>query len=174
MRVLRWSINVTLDGCVDHRAVVPDDELHQRAADSMERADALLFGRVTYQMMEEAFRDPGDDDVFALMIDAKPKHVVSRTLTDVDWNAELVRGDLAEAVRALKEQPGGSIQVGGVQLPLALAGLGLIDEYELVVHPRVHGQGPRLLDGLTTPLDLREVDRVEYASGAVARTYVPV
>ena len=173
MRPLRWSINVTLDGCVDHRSALADEELHERAATGIARADVLLFGRVTYQMMEEAFRDPDGTDVFATTIDAKPKLVVSRTLTDVDWNAELVRGDLGDAVRALKDQPGDGIALGGVQLPLALAELGLIDEYELVVHPRVWGHGPRLLDGLSAPLDLREVDRVAYDSGAVATTYVP-
>ncbi|WP_408897464.1 dihydrofolate reductase family protein [Nocardioides sp. R1-1] len=179
MRPLRYSINVTLDGVCDHRAMPGDvgdaalEELHQQAAATLARADALLFGRVTYTMMEEAFRAPRDDDPFARTIDAARKYVVSSTLPSVGWNAELVHGDLADAVRRLKEEPGDGLLVGGVQLPQALAELGLIDEYELVVHPRVAGAGRRLFDGLARPLDLELVDRVDYASGAVALRYVP-
>ncbi|MDQ2675309.1 MAG: dihydrofolate reductase family protein [Actinomycetota bacterium] len=180
MRPLRYSINVTLDGCCDHRAVVPDAELHRRAAETLERADALLFGRVTYEMMEDAFRLPpageaagGSIDRFAETIDAAPKYVVSSTLDRVDWNAELLRGDLREAVEALKQEPGKGLYVGGVKLPQSLAELGLIDEYEFVVHPRLAGHGPALFAGLSKPLDLELVDRLEYDSGAVAMRYVP-
>jgi dihydrofolate reductase len=181
MRPLRYSINITLDGCVDHRAgSVPDEELHHRAAEGIARADALLLGRVTYQMMEEAWRSetrtiamPAWTDPFARTIDAAKKYVVSKTLERVDWNAELVGGDLATAVRRLKEMPGKGLATGGVTLPLALAELGLIDEYEFVVHPRVAGHGPALLAGLSKPLDLTLVDRLEYRSGAVALRYVP-
>ena len=183
MRPLRYSINITLDGCCDHRAGVPDEELHLRAAESIARADALLLGRTTYQMMEEAWRLGPDGSLpgwmdpymepFARTIDAARKYVVSSTLDDVDWNAELVRGDLGEAVRRLKEEPGEGLFVGGVQLPQALAELGLIDEYELVVHPRVVGHGPALFEGLSRPLDLQLVDRLEHRSGVVAMRYVP-
>ena len=175
MRPLRYSINVTLDGCCDHRAIEPDEELHRRAAESLGQADALLFGRVTYEMMEAGFRGAGPEsaDVFARTIDAARKYVVSSTLDRVDWNAELVRGDLAEAVRKLKREPGKGLATGGVKLPLALAELGLIDEYELVVHPRIAGHGPALFAGLSKPLDLRLVSRLEYGSGAVALRYVP-
>lgn len=177
MRPLRYSINVTLDGCCDHRAVDADEELHRHAAETIARADALLLGRVTYQMMEEAWRlpegAPVPDDPFARTIDPMRKYVVSGTLPQVDWNAELLRGDLGEAVRALKEQPGEGLYVGGVMLPLALAELGLIDEYELVVHPRVVGHGPALFAGLSKPLDLRLVDRAELDSGALALRYEP-
>lgn len=183
MRPLRYSINVTLDGCCDHQAVTPDDELHQHYADLLARADALLFGRVTYQMMEEAWRLP-EDGVwpewipetmlpFARTIDAAEKHVVSSTLDDVDWNAHLVQGDLEAAVRELKEQPGEGLYVGGMTLPLALADLGLIDEYELMVHPVVAGHGPTLFAGLRQPLELEQVGRKEFACGAVALTYRP-
>ena len=110
---------------------------------------------------------------FARTIDAAKKYVVSSTLTSVDWNAELVRGDVGRAVQRLKEEPGKGLLVGGVRLPLALAECGLIDEYELVVHPRIAGHGPRLFEGLSKPLDLRLVDRLEYASGAVALRYEP-
>ena len=177
MRPLRYSINVTLDGCVDHRAIPADEELHRRAAETLDRADALLFGRVTYEMMEAAFRSPAGAsdpmDPFARTIDAARKYVVSSTLERVDWNAELLRGDLASAVEQLKREPGKGLFVGGVKLPLALAELGLIDEYEFVVHPMVAGHGPTLLAGLSKSVDLRLVSRQEFASGAVAMRYEP-
>jgi dihydrofolate reductase len=178
MRPLRYSINVTLDGCCDHRAVVPDAELHRHATETLREADALIFGRVTYRMMEAAFRPglgtdvlPDSLDPFARTIDAARKYVVSSTLERVDWNAELLRGDLATAVQRLKDQPGQGLLVGGVQLPLALAELGLIDEYEIVVHPRIAGYGPTLFAGLSKPIDLRLVSRVELKSGAIALRY---
>jgi dihydrofolate reductase len=179
-RPLRYSINVTLDGCCDHRAGIPDEELHRRAAEMLERADALLFGRVIYQMMEAAWRGPTPAGVseawmepFARTIDAAKKYVVSSTLTHVDWNAELVRGDLREAVERLKREPGKGILTGGVTLPRALAELDLIDEYEFVVHPRIAGHGPTLFAGISRVVDLEPVRRLEYASGVVAMRYVP-
>ena len=179
MRPLRYAINVTLDGCCDHRAgIPPDEEMHRHSTKGIEEADALLFGRVTYEMMESAFRPPGQLEAmpdwmapFARTIDAAKKHVVSGTLERVDWNAELVRGDLETAVRELKSEPGKGLATGGVQLPLALAELGLIDEYEFVVHPKLAGHGPTLFAGLSKPLDLRLVDRMEFGSGAVALRY---
>ena len=180
MRPLRYSINVTLDGCCDHQVIPADPELHRHAAENIARADALLFGRVTYAMMEGAFRlatrtvvMPEWTDPFARTIDAKKKHVVSRTLTRVDWNAELVRGDLEQAVLQLKREPGQGLFTGGVTLPLALAQLGLIDEYEFVVHPRVVGHGPTLFAGLSQMVDLKLVNRLEFGSGAVALQYEP-
>lgn len=180
MRPLRYSINVTLDGCCDHRAGLADEELHRHAIENLDRADALLFGRVTYEMMEVAFRPaagtaprPDWTDPFARTIDAAKKHVVSSTLERVDWNAELVRGDLASAVRQLKQESGRGLLTGGVKLPLALAELGLIDEYEFVVHPRVVGHGPALFAGLSKPIDLKLVSRKELSSGAVAMRYEP-
>ena len=172
MRPLRYSVNVSLDGCCDHRAMLADEELHRHAVENLERADALLFGRVTYEMMEAAFRPPAMEP-FARTIDAARKYVVSSTLDRVDWNAELVRGDLGKAVQQLKREPGKGLLTGGVMLPLALAELGLIDEYEFVVHPRVVGHGPALFAGLSTPLDLKLVSRVELGSGAVALRYEP-
>jgi dihydrofolate reductase len=180
MRPLRYSINVTLDGCCDHRAIVPDEELHRHAAENLARADALLFGRVTYEMMEAAWRQPAPADArpswmepFGRTIDAAKKYVVSSALDRADWNAELVRGDLGEAVRQLKRESGNGLLVGGVTLPVALAELGLIDEYEFVVQPRVAGHGPTLLAGLSKPLDLKLVGRRELGSGAVAMRYEP-
>ena len=110
---------------------------------------------------------------FAQTINAAKKYVASSTLARVDWNAELVRGDLANTVQGLKQQPGNGLLVGGVKLPQALAELGLIDEYEFVVHPRLAGHGPTLFAGLSKPLDLRLVSRLEFASGAVAMRYEP-
>jgi len=185
MRPLQYSINVTLDGCCDHRAIIPDEELHRHATESLARADALLFGRVTYEMMAAAWRPPAPTgarpdarpdwmEPFARTIDAAKKYVVSSTLERADWNAELVRGDQLEAtVRRLKQQPGAGLFVGGVTLPLALAELGLIDAYEFVVHPRLAGHGPTLFAGLTKPLDLKLVSRLEFRSGAVAIRYEP-
>jgi len=180
MRPLRYSINVTLDGCCHHRAGDADEELHRHAAANLNRADALLFGRVIYEMMEEAFRPPGQLEKmpewmipFARTIDAAKKHVVSGTLDEVDWNAELVRGDLREAVVRLKQEPGKGLLTGGVTLPLALAEMGLIDEYEFVVHPKLAGHGPTLFAGLSKPLDLKLVSQVEFASGVVATRYEP-
>jgi dihydrofolate reductase len=154
MRPLRYSINVTLDGCCDHRAGVVDEDLHRHAVENLNQADALLFGRVTYEMMESAWRPPAPTgarpdwmEPFAQTINAAKKYVVSSTLEQVDWNAELVRGDLGKAVQQLKRESGKGLFVGGVKLPLALTELGLIDEYEFVVHPRLAGRGPTLFAG---------------------------
>ena len=184
MQPLRYSINVTLDGCVDHTAITPDEEMHRRATETLAAADALIFGRVTYGLMEAGWREVAETGVrpdwmaewmvpFAQTIHAAKKYVVSDSLEAVDWNnAELVRGkDLERTVRALKQQPGRGLATGGVMLPLALAEMGLIDEYELVVHPRIAGQGRTLFAGLSTPIDLQLVGRTEYGSGAVAMRY---
>jgi dihydrofolate reductase len=160
--------------------MVADEELHRHAVANLNQADALLFGRVTYEMMEAAFRPPAPSgtrpdwmEPFARTIDAAKKYVVSSTLERVDWNAELVRGELGQAVRELKRQSGKGLFVGGVKLPLALAELGLIDEYEFVVHPRLAGHGPTLFAGLSQPIDLKLVSRLELGSGAVAMRYEP-
>jgi dihydrofolate reductase len=181
VRPLRYSINVTLDGCCDHRAgIYPDEEMHRHSAETIAQADALLFGRVTYEMMESAWRPQGQLDArpdwmapFGRTIDAAKKYVVSSTLEQVDWNAELLRGDLGEAVERLKREPGAGLYVGGVKLPLALAELGLIDEYEFIVHPALAGHGPTLFAGLSRQLDLRLIGRREFGSGAVAMRYEP-
>ena len=180
MRPLRYSINITLDGCCDHREGIADEDLHRHAVENIAQADALIFGRVTYQMMEAAWRQPTPPgarpdwmEPFAQTIDAAKKYVVSSTLERVDWNAELVRGDLANAIRQLKSEPGKGLFTGGVKLPFALAELGLIDEYEFVVHPRIVGHGPTLFAGLSKHVDLKLVGRLELGSGAVALRYEP-
>ena len=180
MRPLRYSINVTLDGCCDHRAMIADEAIHRHAIENLTRADALLFGRVTYKMMEVAWRAPRSGampewtEPFARTIDAARKYVVSSTLERVDWNAELVRGDLGEAVQQLKRESGKGLLVGGVRLPMALAELGLIDEYEFVVQPTLAGHGPTLFAGLSERIDLKLVSRLEFGSGAVAMRYEPM
>ena len=180
MRPLRYSINVTLDGCCDHREVFADEDLHRHATENLDRADALLLGRVTYEMMEAAWRSPARagarsdwTESFARTIDEAKKYVVSSTLDRVDWNAELVRGDLRKAIQQLKRESGKGLLVGGVKLPQALAELGLIDEYEFVVHPRLVGHGPTLFAGLSKPVDLKLASRLEFGSGAVAMQYEP-
>ena len=185
MQPLRYSINVTLDGCCDHTAMTPDAELHAHVADIVAQADVLLFGRITYQMMEAAWRPVAEDSgradwvedwmvPFAKTIHLAKKYVVSSTLGAVDWNAELIApAELESAVRALKAEDGRGIYTGGVTLPQALAERGLIDDYEFVVHPRLAGHGRRLFAGLAKPLDLTLVGRQEFSGGAVALRYVP-
>jgi dihydrofolate reductase len=129
-------------------------------------------------MMEAAFRPPAGTgarpdwmEPFARTIDAAKKYVVSRTLDRVEWNAELVRRDLGKAVQQLKRESGKGLLVGGVKLPLALAELGLIDEYEFLIQPRLAGHGPRLFAGLSKRIDLKLASRVEFGSGIVALRY---
>jgi len=184
MRPLRYSINVTLDGCCDHEAMVPDEELHRYAAENIAKSDALILGRVTYELMETGWRTmaqtgirpdgmPAWTEPFARTIDSIKKYVVSTTLGKVDWNAELVRGDLETAVQRLNQVSGKGLGVGGVKLPLALAELGLIDEYEFIVQPRLAGHGPTLFAGLSKHVDLNLVSRREFGSGIVAMRYEP-
>lgn len=180
MRPLRYSINLTLDGCCDHRTITPDAELHHHATENLDRADALLFGRTTYEMMQVGWRSPDPTqprpdwtEPFSRMINRKKKYVVSSVLETVDWNAELIRGNLEQAVRQLKQEPGNGLFTGGVKLPMALAELGLIDEYEFVVHPCIVGHGPTIFAGISKRLDLKLVNRSEFASGAAVLLYVP-
>jgi len=161
-----------------------DEDLHRHATENLARVDALLFGRVTYEMMEAAWRAPARTgarpdwmqswmEPFARTIDAAKKYVVSSTLERADWNAELVRGDLGQTVRQLKRESGKGLFVAGVKLALALTELGLIDEYEFMVHPRLAGHGPTLFAGLAKHVDLKLVGRLEFGSGAVAMRYEP-
>lgn len=180
MRPLRYSVHVTLDGCADHRAVTAVESMHRHAQEGLERADALLLGRITYQMMEAAWRGPAPAgarpawmEPFARTMDAARKVVVSATLPAVDWNAELLRGDLATEVRKLKAQPGKGLATGGLTLPRALAALDLIDEYEFLLHPRIAGHGPHLLAGLPHGLDLRLVEQRELEAGILILRYEP-
>lgn len=184
MRLLRYSINVTLDGCVHHGAGLPPDEESVRYwTAQLERADALLFGRVTFQMMESVWRKPADgiwpswiseqQVPFAETMHQAKKYVVSSSPVGAGWKAEVVPGDLEHAVLGLKHQPGDGPRVGGVTLPRALAELGLIDEYEFLVQPVLAGRGPTLLAGLSERVRLELVGRRELRSGALALRYRP-
>lgn len=180
MQPLRYSINVTLDGCIDHTVMIADEELHRHAVQNVASADALLFGRVTYELMEAGWRDaartgsgPAWTLPFARAIDAAKKYLVSSTLHKADWNTELVRGDLTQFVQQLKARPGRGIFTGGVTLPKTLAEMGLIDEYEFIVHPRIAGHGPTLFEGLSKIVDLKLVSQLNFASGAVVMRYQP-
>ena len=176
MRPLRYSINVSLDGCVDHMAGVPDAESHNHSAQTIARADAIILGRTTYELME--FWRTAQDlapwmQPFHAAINGAKKYLVSSTRKPDGWNTESLTGDVVEAVRELKRQPGGELYVGGVTLPTALADAGLIDEYEFIVAPTLVGHGPRLFEGLAEPLRLRLVGTTEFASGVRAERYVP-
>lgn len=154
--------------------------MFRHATKNLVQADALLFGRVIYDMMEAAWRPPAPAgarpewmEPFTRTINAAKKYVVSSTLERADWNAEVVRGDLGKAVQELKRETGKGLLVGGVKVPQALAELGLIDEYEFVVQARLVGHGPTLFAGLSKPLNLRLVSRLEFGSGAVAMRFEP-
>lgn len=185
MAELRYSINVSLDGCVDHAAAgfTPGPAVHDHARDWIARHDLLLFGRVTYELME-AWRPDDRGELpgwiepwmvpFAETIGRTRKVVVSTTRRDPGWSTEVVDGSALEAsVRALKERSRAGIGLGGVRLPLQLARRGLIDEYQLVVHPVLTGHGPYLFAGLDAPLALVETGRDELPDGVVARRYRP-
>ena len=131
MRPLRYSINVTLDGCCDHRVMLADEGLHRHAVENLAQADGLLFGRVTYELMEAGWRAPAPTEArpdwmepFARTIDATKKYVVSSTLDRVDWNAELVRGDPGKAVQQLKRESGKGLLVR-CEAPAGVGGAGI-------------------------------------------------
>jgi len=182
---LRYAINVTLDGCVHHEAGLPPDaESMAFWTDELRRSDTLLYGRVTFELMEGAWRRPESGEwpdwmdasevAFSEVMDPMRKVVASETLDGVDWNAELVRGDVVGAVRRLKEESGRGIALGGVKLPAALAAEGLIDEFTFVVHPVVAGRGPQLLVGIRKQIQLELMERWEFRSGASVQRYRPV
>ena len=184
MRQLRFGINVTLDGCVHHEAgLLPDHESMSVWTSELASGGALLYGRTTFEMMRSAWRRPEtgewpdwmntDDVAFAEVMDPMAKLVVSSTLEKVDWNAELVRGDLATEVRRLKEQPGADLVTGGATLPRALLDLGLVDELLFLIHPVVAGHGPYLFAGSRERLELQLLERNELSSGVVAVRYRP-
>lgn len=156
MRPLKYSINVTLDGCCHHESGLPPDEESMRYwTAEMAQTDALLLGRVTYEMMESAWRKPANGKW-------------------PDWNAELMQDSLEQTIQKLKQESGKGLWVGGVMLSLALADLGLIDEYEFLVQPIIAGHGPTLLAGLRERIQLELVERQEFRSGAILLRYRPV
>ena len=179
MGLLTFALNVTLDGCTDHRAGIPDPELHRYWTRVMGSAGAMLFGRRTYELMEEAWPEVARDPTatpssreWARKLEAKPKYVVSTTRRDFPWsNTHRVEGDLGRAVTALKAVTPRGVLVGSPTLSAALQRLDLLDEYRFVVHPVVAGHGPFLFSGLQPSLRLQLVAATPLESGVVALHY---
>ncbi len=181
MGLLTFSINVTLDGCVDHQEGIADDETHAHFTRLMDECGAMLWGRTTYEMMESYWPAVARGDVdappamreWALKLDAKPKYVVSATRRDFPWtNSHHLDGDLRTAVQALKDQTPSGVLVGSGKLATALDRLDLIDEYEFLAHPMIAGHGPTLYQGGlpgTRRLDLISAEPLN--NGAIALHY---
>ena len=180
MRKLIFSINVSLDGFADHTVALADDELHEFYTDQLDTIDTVLFGRVTYQLLESywplAPRDPEATRSmieFAHKINAMPKIVFSRTLQNADWNnTKLVKGNMIEEVSKLKQGNGKSLSVGGLSMAQTLTNLSLIDEYWLLVQPVIAGKGRRLFDGVNDRFDLKLADTKTFHSGVVVLHYL--
>ena len=179
MGLLTFALNVTLDGCCDHREGIADDEMLDYFTQLMDAAGAMLFGRNTYELMESAWPAVARDEKapramreWARKLEAKPKYVVSASRRDFPWaNTFRVEGDLPEAVRQLKEKTPRGVLVGSPMLSAALEQLGLIDEYRIVVHPVLAGHGPTLFQGLERSRRLELVSTTRLKSGVMALHY---
>jgi len=179
MGLLTFTLNVTLDGCCDHREGIADDELHRYFTELMDESGAMLFGRTTYEMMESAWPAVARDEKaqpamreWAVKLEAKPKYVVSASRRDFPWNNTFrIEGDLQEAVRQLKEKTPRGVLVGSPTLAAGLERLELIDEYRLVVHPILAGHGPTLFQGLERSRRLELVSTMRLKSGVMALHY---
>ncbi|MEZ4382895.1 MAG: dihydrofolate reductase family protein [Nannocystaceae bacterium] len=181
MGLLTFSINVTLDGCVDHREGVADDATHAFFTRLMDACGAMLWGRVTYEMMESYWPAVARGEVeappamraWAVKLETKAKYVVSSTRTELPWtNSHLIAGDLRAGVRALKDATPAGVLLGSGALAVALDRMGLIDEYRFLVHPRIVGRGPTLYQsGLASARRLELVSAQPLRSGAVAVHY---
>jgi dihydrofolate reductase len=179
MGLLTFALNVTLDGCYDHREGIADDELHDYFTQLMDEAGAMLFGRNTYELMENAWPAVARDEKapramreWARKLEAKPKYVVSASRRDFPWNNTIrVEGDLRAAVKQLKEKTPGGVLVGSPALSASLERLELIDEYRLVVHPVLAGHGPTLFQGLDRVRHLALVSTRRLTSGVMAMHY---
>ena len=156
MGILTFSINVTLDGCVDHQEGIADDETHAFFTRLMDEGGAMLWGRTTYEMMESYWPAVARGDVaappaireWAVKLEAKPKYVVSSTRTDFGWtNSHHIAGDLRTGVQRLKDRTPAGVLLGSGMLATELDQLDLIDEYKLLVHPQIAGHGPTLYGG---------------------------
>lgn len=178
MGLLTFSINITLDGCVDHREGIADDETHAWFTRLMDESGAMLWGRTTYEMMEAYWPAVARGEVaapsalreWALKLEAKPKHVVSSTRSDFPWtNSHHLVGDLPMSVRTLKERTPSGVLVGSGKLATDLDRLGLIDEYTFLVHPMIAGHGPTLYQGgLASTRHLELISVEPLSNGAVA------
>jgi dihydrofolate reductase len=181
MRKVIAAINMTLDGFCDHTAVVADEELHQHYNELLSQAGVILYGRITYQLMESFWpsvvKNPTGNkpiDEFAVIIQKIPKIVFSHTITDVQWeNSALAKGGLKEEVLALRQQPGRDIFVGSRGLIIALTKLNLIDEYQLCVHPVILGSGLPLFKNINDRVILKLLKTKTLGSGAITLYYEP-
>ncbi|MCB0197369.1 MAG: dihydrofolate reductase family protein [Anaerolineae bacterium] len=180
MRKVIAVINMTLDGFCDHTAGIADEETHQHFSALLRSADTILFGRITYQLMEywlTVVENPTGNkavDEFAVTIDTISKVVFSRTLKDVDWKtARIAKRDIKEEVLDLKQQPGREILVGSPSLIVALTQLDLIDEYQLVVQPIILGSGLTLFKDIKDKVDLTLLKTKSFGCGAIALYYEP-
>lgn len=180
MRKLIAAINMTLDGFCDHTAGIPDDEIHKHYADLLSNADIILYGRITYELMEywkTVVKNPTDNKAmneFAVIIDNIPKIVFSHTLKNVEWeSAKLANRDLEEEVVELKKKSGKDILVGSRCLIIQLMKLNLIDEYQLCVHPVVAGSGLPLFENINDRTILKFIKTKTFSGGAVMLYYEP-
>ena len=180
MRKLIAAINMTLDGFCDHTAGIPDDEIHQHYTDLLSKADTILYGRITYQLMEywrTLLENPSDKksmNDFAIAIDKIPKIVFSHTLKNVDWeSAKLANRDIEEEVLELKQQSGKDILVGSRSLIIQLMKLNLIDEYQLCIHPVIVGTGLPLFENIKDRTVLKLIKTKTFSGGAVMLYYEP-
>ena len=181
MGLLTFSLNVTLDGCVDHQEGIADDETHAFFTGLMDGGGAMLWGRVTYEMMESAWPAIARGDVeappaireWAIALEAKPKYVVSSTRSDFPWtNSHHLAGDLRSRVQSLKDATPAGVLLGSGKLATALDRLDLIDEYRFLVQPRIVGHGPTLYEGgLPSTRRLELVSATPLRCGAVAMHY---
>ncbi|ANH81087.1 dihydrofolate reductase [Niabella ginsenosidivorans] len=183
MSKLIAAINMTLDGFCDHTAIIPDDALHQHYADLLRNADAILYGRITYQLMEywpTVVKDPTGNpaiDEFAVIMNNIPKIVFSHTLapTAISWeSARLAAGSIEEEVSALKQQSGKDVLVGSRSLIVTLLNLHLIDEFQLTVHPVVAGSGLPLFNNINDRTTFKLLKTKTFGSGALTFYYNPV
>jgi dihydrofolate reductase len=181
MRKVIAAINMTLDGFCDHTAGIADDELHQHYTELLSSAGTLLYGRITYQLMESYWptvvKNPTGNkpiDDFAIAIDNIPKIVFSHTLKNVTWKtAKLAKRDIKEAVLELRSQPGKDIGVGSPGLIVALSKHNLIDEYQLCVHPVILGSGLPLFKNIDKTVILKLIKTKTFGSGAIVLYYEP-
>jgi len=179
MGLLTFALNVTLDGCCDHRAAIADDELLDHFTQLIGAAGAMLYGRTTYELMEDYWPAVARDEKapratrdWARKLEDMPKYVVSASRRDFPWNNSFhLEGDLREAVTQLKERTPQGVLVGSPMLSAALERLGLFDEYHLVVHPVLAGHGPSLFQGLECPRHLDLVSTTRLKSGVMAMHY---
>jgi dihydrofolate reductase len=181
MGLLTFSLNLTLDGCVDHQEWIADDETHAFFTRLLDEGGAMLWGRVTYELMESYWPAVARGDVeappalreWAVKLEAKPKYVVSSTRTDFSWhNSHHITGDLREVVQKLKDATPAGVLLGSGKLATELDRLDLIDEYKLLLQPMIAGHGPTLYQGgLPGTRRLELVSAEPLSNGVVAMHY---